>query len=50
VTFRGLIQEPELFEQKNAAEQRREALLNRMNSDYDEIGLFEKTIGMRVSA
>jgi hypothetical protein len=43
--YRGLIQEPEIFYDKDSAVKRESVLLSEMNPDYDEVGVFEKEIG-----
>lgn len=43
--YHGLIQEPEIFYNRNDAELRKKRIyINGFNSDYDEINIFEKDI------
>ncbi|MHB8828936.1 MAG: hypothetical protein ACYC6Q_05330 [Syntrophales bacterium] len=47
---RGFIQEPEIFYDLNAAENRKQKLLLDFNPDYDELDVFEKQIRLVASA
>jgi hypothetical protein len=40
----GLIQEPEIFFDKNSAIERKFILLKNINPDYDELEIFEKQV------
>lgn len=40
----GLIQEPEIFFDKNSAMERKFLLLKNINPDYDEVEIFEKRL------
>ncbi|MGB7068212.1 MAG: hypothetical protein WBD22_01845 [Pyrinomonadaceae bacterium] len=42
--WRGLIQEPEMFLDANAANKRRSEILKDFNPAYDEIEIFEKRL------
>ena len=39
---KGFIQEPEIFQNKISAENRKKELLKDFNRDYDEIDIFKK--------
>lgn len=43
---RGFIQEPEIFYDTNAAQNRKKLLILDFNPDYDELDIFEKTISI----
>lgn len=40
----GLIQEPEIFFDRNLVAKRKSALLSQIDPDYDEIKIFEKVL------
>lgn len=40
----GLIQEPEIFFDKNLVLKRKSLLLSQINPDYDEVQIFEKVL------
>lgn len=42
--YHGLIQEPEIFFEEETAMKRKSILLSQMNSDYDEVGVFKKSL------
>jgi hypothetical protein len=42
--YHGLIQEPEIFTDRDSAIKRKSAILLRSNADYDEIEIFEKKL------
>ncbi len=41
---RGFLQEPEIFYDEQTACNRKNVLMDDLNPDYDELGIFEKTI------
>ena len=41
---RGFIQEPEIYYDPNAAQDRKKLLMQDFNPDYDELDIFEKII------
>ncbi len=43
----GFIEEPEIFLDKRAAQERKRELLEDFNPDYDEIDIFKKTLSLR---
>lgn len=42
--YRGLIQKPEVFTDRQTALKRKQGILKDFNKDYDEIEIFEKII------
>lgn len=42
--YHGLIQEPELFLNKDKAIKRKKEIVKDFNSDYDELEIFEKVM------
>jgi hypothetical protein len=47
---RGFIQEPEIFYDSNAAQNRKKILMRDFNPDYDELEVFEKILPIGMSA
>ncbi len=41
---RGFIQEPEIFFEMKAAENRKKSIMKNFNPDYDEIDIYEKIL------
>ena len=44
IVKRGFIQEPEIFYDKQAIQNRKKKLMEDLNPDYDELEIFEKQI------
>lgn len=42
--YRGLVQEPQVFMDRNSAIRRKDQILKHFNPDYDEVVIFEKKL------